>query len=155
MKSGSVPAHAQRFLSATDDILRVEKRPEELAEPGLHFARPVEPALAQRLESLLRFGPRQRGRKGAEGIEKAIGGWQRDLIDEILRRRDRAPVEGSDSLREHIDEGVQLIVRKCPIDVSVSLRRLAVEVVCAANDFQSSAAADELRKAFGTAATRL
>ena len=71
-----MPAHAQRFLSARDGILRVEKRPEELAVPVLHFARPVEPAIAQRLESLLRFGPRQRDRKGVERVEEAVGGRQ-------------------------------------------------------------------------------
>jgi hypothetical protein len=74
------------------------------------------------------------------------------LIDEILGCRERTPIEGSDSSREHVDESVQLIVRKCPIDVSVSLRRLAVEVVRTENDFQRTAAANEPREAFGPAA---
>jgi hypothetical protein len=43
-----------------DSILRVEKHHEQLAVPVLQFARLVERALAQGLESPLRFRPRQR-----------------------------------------------------------------------------------------------
>jgi hypothetical protein len=51
------------------------------------------------LDSLLRFRPRQRGLKGIEGVEESVGVWQRDLVNEILRRRDRMPVEGGDPAR--------------------------------------------------------
>src|SRR4029077_19590227 len=107
----------------------------------------------QRLESMLGLGARQRSCKGDERVEEAVGRRQRDLIDEILRWRDVPPIEGSDSPRDPVDKGVQLIVRKCPIDVSVSLRRLAVEVVRPKNDFQRTASTNERREAFGTAAS--
>ena len=71
-----------------------------------------------------------------------VGGWQRDLIDEMLRCRDGTPVEGSNPPRERVDEGVQFRVGKCSVDVSVSLRSVAVEVVRAENDFERAAAAD-------------
>src|SRR5712691_9614078 len=70
----------------------------------------------------------------------------------MLRRRDRTPIEGGDPAREHIDEAVQLRVRKCPVDVSVSFRGVAVEVVRAENDFERAAAADQQWEAFRTAA---
>src|SRR4029077_3107993 len=61
-------------------------------------------------------------------------------------------IEGSDPAREHIDEAVQLRVRKCPVDVSVSFRSVAVEVVRAENDFERAAAADQMWEALRTAA---
>src|SRR6266853_695695 len=79
--------------------LGIHERRQQLGEPVLHVARPVESALEQRLESLLRFRPRQRRGKGVEGIEKAVGGRQRHFVNEILRRSDRTPIEGSDSPR--------------------------------------------------------
>src|SRR3977135_3401913 len=74
------------------------------------------------------------------------------MVDEILRGGDGTPVEGSDPARERVDEAVQLGVWKCPVDVSVSFRGVAVEIVRAENDFKRPAAADQTRKAFRTAA---
>ena len=102
----------------------------------------MEPALQESLDSLLRFRPRQGVLKGVEGVEEPVGGWQRDLVDETLRRRNGTPVEGGDPARERIDEAVQLSVRKCPVDVAVSFRGVAVKVVRAENDFERAAAAD-------------
>src|SRR5258706_5171565 len=136
-----------------DGILRVEKCPEQLAEPVLHFAGLVEAALSQRLKSPLRFRPRQRSRKGVEGVEEAVDCRQRNLVNEVLRRRNGAPIKGGDSRREHVDEAVQLIVRKRPIDIPISFSRLAVEVVRTEYDFQRATAADELREAFGPTTT--
>jgi len=51
----------------------------------------------------------------------------RDLVDEVLGRCDSTPVEGGDPARERVDEAVQLRVRKCSVDVSVSFRSVAVE----------------------------
>src|SRR5712664_409052 len=129
----------------------VHERPQQLSEPILHVARPVESALEQRLESLLRFRPRQCCGKGVEGVEKAVGGWQRHLVNKILRRSDRTPIEGGDSPRERVDETIQVTVRKRTIDVSVALSGLAVEVVPAEHDFERATAANEKREAFGTA----
>ncbi|MFZ2077993.1 MAG: hypothetical protein WAV38_15340 [Xanthobacteraceae bacterium] len=70
----------------------------------------MQSALQQRLDSLLRFGPRQRGLKGGDGVEETVGGWQRDLVDELLCRRDGAPVEGGDPARKRVDEAVQFCV---------------------------------------------
>jgi hypothetical protein len=91
------------------------------------------------LDSLLRFRPGQRLLKGVEGIEEPVGGWQRNLIDEILCRRDGSPVEGGDSAREDIDKAVQLRIRKRSIDVSVSGCGVAVEVIRAENDLERAA----------------
>jgi len=60
------------------------------------------------LDSLLRFTPCQSGLKGVEGIEEPVGRWQRDLVNEILRRRNSTPVEGGDPARDYVDEAVQL-----------------------------------------------
>ena len=79
------------------------------------------------MDSLLRFRPRQRGLKGVEGVKEPVGVWQRDLVHEILRRRDRTPIERRDPAREHVDEAVQLRVRKCPVDVSAVLCRMKRE----------------------------
>ena len=84
----------------------------------------------------MRFRPRQRGLKGVEAVEEPVGVRQRDLVNEILRRRDRTSIEGGDPAREHVDEAVQLRLWKCPVDVSVSFRGVAVEVVGAENDFE-------------------
>src|SRR4029077_7957590 len=56
----------------------------------------------------LRFGPRQRCSERGEGVQELVGGWQGDLVDEFLRRRDGTPVEGGDPARERVDETVQL-----------------------------------------------
>jgi hypothetical protein len=118
----------------------------------LEVAFPLESALEQSLYSLPCFRPRQGGLKGVEGVEEPVGGWQRDLVNEILRRRDSTPIEGGDAARERVDEAVEFRVRKCPVDVSVSFRSVAVEVVRAENDFERAAPADQVRKAFRTAA---
>src|SRR4029077_16546695 len=101
---------------------------------------------------LLRFRPRQRVLKGVEGIEEPVGAWQRDLVDEILRRRNGTPIEGGDPARKHVDEAVQLRVRKCPVDISVSFRGVAIEIVRAENDFERPPATDQMWKTFRTAA---
>src|SRR5438132_13972755 len=93
--------------------------------------------------------------KGINGVEEPVGGSQQDLVNEILRRRDSTPVEGGDPARERVDEAVEFRVRKCPVDVSVSFRGVAVEVVRAENDFERAATADQEWEAFGTAAARV
>ena len=45
------------------------------------------------------------------------------MVDEVLR----------------VDEAVQFGVRKCPVDLSVSFRGVAVEIVRAENDFERPA----------------
>jgi hypothetical protein len=52
-----------------------------------------------------------------------------------------------------IDEAVQLRVRERAIDVSVSFRRVAIEVVRAENDFEGATAANEMWKTFGPTTT--
>src|SRR5437870_10853193 len=74
------------------------------------------------------------------------------MVDEILRGGDGTPVEGGDPARERVDEAVQFGVWKCPVDVSVSLRGVAVEIVRAENDFERPTATDQMWKTFRTAA---
>ena len=112
----------------------------------------LESALQQILDSLLRFRPRQRGLKRSDSGEEPVGGRQRDMVDEILRGGDGTPVEGGDPASERVDEAVQFGVWKCPVDVSVSFRGVAVEILRAENDFERSPAADQMGKAFCTAA---
>src|SRR5690348_17738495 len=123
--------------------LPIDERRQQLAKAILHFAWLAESAVEKRLESLLRFRPRQRGRKGVEGVEEPVGPWQRDLVNEMLRCRDRAPIEGGNPAREHVHEAVQLTVGKRPIDVSVPFSGLAVKVVRSENDFERATAAEE------------
>src|SRR5258706_10844057 len=66
--------------------LPLEQCVKHCGPPTLEVAVPLESAIQQSLNSLLRFRPRQRGLKGGEGVEKPFGGWQRDLVNEILRR---------------------------------------------------------------------
>src|SRR6267143_1871687 len=75
------------------------------------------------------------------------------MVDEILRGGDGTPVEGGDPAGERVDEAVQFGVWKCPVDVSVSFRRLAVEVVRAEDDFKRPTAPDQMWEAFRTATT--
>src|SRR5467141_746374 len=82
-----------RLKSDPKTRLRVHERSEQFAVPILHVPRLVPPSLEQRLEPLLRLRPRQRRRERREAVEEPIRGWQRDVIDEILRRRDRAPIK--------------------------------------------------------------
>jgi hypothetical protein len=112
----------------------------------------LKPALHESLDSPLRFRPRQRPLKGREGVEQPVGGWQRDLVDKGLARRNSTSVEGGDPARESIDEGVKLCIRKRPIDVSVSLCGVTVEIVGSENNFEGAATADQMGEALGTAA---
>jgi hypothetical protein len=80
--------------------------------------------------------------EGVERVEELVGGWQRDPVDETLCCRDGTSVEGRDPARERVDEAVQFRVWKCTVDVSVSLRGIAVEVVRPENDFERAASAD-------------
>src|SRR5260221_9982003 len=59
----------------------------------LEVAVPLESALQQILDSLLRFRPSQRGLKRSDGGEEPVGRRQRDMVDEILRGGDGTPVE--------------------------------------------------------------
>src|ERR1700704_2003159 len=74
------------------------------------------------------------------------------MVDEILRGGDGPPVEGGDPARQRVDEAVQFGVWKCPVDVSVSFRGVAVEIVRAENDFERPTATDQMWKTFRTAA---
>src|SRR6202030_3388506 len=93
--------------------------------------------------------------RGVQAVEEVVGRWQRDLVNQILRRRDGTPVEGGDPARERVDEAVQLRVRKCAVDVSISFCGIAVEVVRAENDFERAAAADQMWEPFRTPAARM
>src|ERR1700722_15308386 len=108
--------------------------------------------LQHSLDSPLRFGPRQRGLKGGDGVEEPVRGRQRNLVDETLRGGNGAPIEGGNSAPERIDEPVQRGVWERPVDISVPFRSVAVEVVRAKNDFERAAAADQMWEAFRTAA---
>src|SRR6266481_8687383 len=74
------------------------------------------------------------------------------MVDKILRGGDGTPVEGGNPARESVDEAVQFGVWKCPVDVSVSFRGVAVEIVRAENDFERPTATDQMWKTFRTAA---
>src|SRR2546429_5389637 len=77
------------------------------------------------------------------------------MVDRILRGGHGTPVEGGDPARQRVDEAVQFGVWKCPVDVSVSFRGVAVEIVRAENDFERPTATDQMWKTFRTAAARM
>src|SRR5690349_19504383 len=132
--------------------LRVKQRAEYLGPASFEVAVSLESALQQILDSLLRFRPRQRGLERGDCIEEPVGGRQRDLVHEIFRGGNCTPVKGGDPPRERVDEAVQLRIRKCPVDVSISFRSVAVEVVRAENYFERATAPDQMGKAFCTTA---
>src|SRR5260370_4659827 len=135
--------------------LCLEKHAQHRGPPSLEVDFPLQSALQQSLDPPLRFKPRQRGLKGGQNVEDPVGGWQRNLVNEILRRGDGTPIEGGDPARERVDEAVQFRLGKCPVDISVSFRSVAVEVVRAENDFERAATADQMWEAFRTAAARM
>src|SRR5439155_5074625 len=132
--------------------LRLDERAEHLGPSFLEVEVALQSTLQQHTDSPLRFGPRQRGPKGGDGVEEPVHGRQRNLVDETLRGGDGAPIEGGNSARERIDEAVQLGVWERPVDISVPFRGVAVEVFRAENDFERAAAADQMWEAFGAAA---
>ena len=113
----------------------------------------LETAIYQDLDSPLSLSPSQRGLEGVESVENLVRGWQRDLVDKTLRRRDCAPVEGGDPPRERIDKAVQFRFRKCTVDISVSLRGIAIEIVRAKDDLERTATANEMWETFCAAAS--
>ena len=117
--------------------LCLDERVEHSGPLTLEVAFPLESALQQSLDSLLRFRPRQRGLKGVQGVEEPVGGWQRDLVNDFFAAVIARRLLGGDAARERIDEAVPFRVWKCPVDVSVSFRGVAVEVVRAENDFRA------------------
>jgi hypothetical protein len=64
--------------------LRLEEHAKHLWPPFLEVVFALESAIQQSLDSLLRFRPRQHGPKRGEGVEEAVCGWQRDLVNKIL-----------------------------------------------------------------------
>ena len=66
-------------------LLRLLAFIEEVAEhrrPSfLEIAVLLQTALQQRFHAPLCFRPRQSHLKGVDGVQKPVGGWQRDLID--------------------------------------------------------------------------
>jgi len=70
----------------------------------------LQPAFQHGSYAVLGFGPRQCCPNEVKAQEP-IGRRQRDLVDEILRRYESAPIEGSDPARESVDEAVQFGVR--------------------------------------------
>src|SRR5467141_2599888 len=132
--------------------LGLKQRAEYLGPASFEVAVSLESALQQILDSLLSFRPSHRGLKRSHGGEEPVGRRQRDMVDKILRGGDGTPVEGGDPARERVDEAVQFGVWKCPVDVSVSFRGVAVEVVRAEDDFKRPTAADQTWEAFRTAA---
>jgi len=72
------------------------------------------------------------------------------MVDEILRGG-RQPVEEA-IRRASASTKPSSSALKCPVDVSVSFRGVAVEIVRAENDFERPTLADQMWKTFRTAA---
>src|SRR6266481_7923026 len=121
-------------------LVRLDEVAEDLGPPFLEVSVPLQSALQHCLYSVLGFGPSQRCPKRSEGIEEPVGRRQRDLVYEILRGGEGTPVEGSNPARKSFDESVQFGVGKRSVDITVSFRGIAIEVVGAENDFKCAAA---------------
>jgi hypothetical protein len=129
-------------LLGSVQLFCLKQHAEYLGPASFEVAVSLESALQQILDSLLRFRPSQRGLKRSDGGEQPVGGRQRDMVDEILRpRRWHAGRRRRSGARER-RRAVQFGFWKYPVDVSVSFRGVAVEIVCAENDFERPAATD-------------
>src|SRR6266404_3926713 len=128
---------------------------EDLGPPFLEVSVPLQSALQHCLYSVLGFGPSQRCPKRSEGIEEPVGRRQRNLVDEILRGGEGSSIEGGDPAREGVDEAVQFGVRKRSVDITVSFRAIAIEVVGAENDFERPAAANQMGQALCASTARM
>ena len=76
------------------------------SEPVLQIPLLLQPTPKQRLNSELRFGPRQRSRKRVAAFEESVDGRQRDVVDQPLCGSDGASVEGGDAAGQLVDECV-------------------------------------------------
>src|ERR1700729_4043202 len=65
--------------------------------------------------------------------------WQACQIDETLRRRDGFAVERRNAPGKFINEAVEFGIRKRPIDVTISLRQVTVDVICSQQYFERPA----------------
>jgi hypothetical protein len=54
-----------------------------------------------------------------------------------------------------VDEAVQFRVWKRPVDISVSFRSVAVEILGAENDFESAPSTHQVRETLRTATARM
>src|SRR5262245_44552143 len=91
-----------RCSSFTPSALRIEERGQVRAEPILQVALLLQSTFEQRLDSLLSFRPGQGGRKSVAALEEPIDRWERDMVDQLLRGRDRAAVERGDAAAEFV-----------------------------------------------------
>jgi hypothetical protein len=82
--------------------------------------------------------------RSADGNET----WLTRFFAAAMARRSKEAIPA----RERVDEAVQFGVWKCPVDVPVSFRGVAVEIVRAENDFERPTATDQMWEAFRTAA---
>src|SRR2546429_9321270 len=82
----------------------------EIYTLSLHDALPI--SLEQRLESLLRFRPRQRRRERREAVKEAVGGWQRDVVDEFFRCCDGRSEEHTSELQSRLQLVCRLLAGK-------------------------------------------
>src|SRR5258708_2093733 len=128
---------------------------ENLGPSFLEVSVPLQSALQHCLYSVLGFGPSQRCPKRSEGIEEPVGRRQRNLVDEILRGGEGSSIEGGDPAREGVDEAVQFGVGKRSVDITVSFRAIAIEVVGAENDFERPAAANQMGQALCASTARM
>src|ERR1700722_8387509 len=152
-RSGRI-AQPRRWLSSRPAFLfRIDERAENLGPIFLEVGVALQSAFQHGSYAVLGFGPRQCCPKRSEGVQEPIGRRQRNLVDEILRCYERAPIEGADPAREGVDEAVQFAVRKRSVDVTVSFRCISIKVVGAQNDFERAAASHQVRKALCASAT--
>jgi hypothetical protein len=136
----------------TASRLSFKERAEHCGPSTLEIAVLLETAPYQNLDSPLGLSPSQCDLEGVESVEKLVGGWQRDLVDKSLCRRDCTSVEGGDPSRERIDKAVQFRFWKRTVDISVSLCGIAIEIVRAKNDFERAATANQMWETFRAAA---
>src|SRR5882672_12162410 len=107
------------------------------------------------MDSPLSLIPRQCGLEGVKSVKKVVGGRQRALVDQILGRRDGTLVEGGDPSRERVDKTIQFRFWKRSVDISISLRGIAIEILRSKNDFERAATTNQMRQTFSAAAARV
>src|SRR6266851_6238165 len=114
-----------------------------VSEPIFDIAGPMEAALHQRLDSELAGGAAQRGDKSVPFKRDFRIGRQACHVDQALRVSDRLLVERCDPSRQRIDKCIEFRVRQGSIDVTVTLREVAANIVSAEQHFERTTSADQ------------
>src|SRR3954447_2693701 len=125
------------------DLSLAAKLADVVSEPIFDIAESMETAFHKRLDSELAGGAAQRGDESVPFKRDFRVGRQACHVDQTLGVSDCLLVERCDPHCQRIDKRIELRVRQGSIDVAVTLREVAANVVCTEQHFQRTASADQ------------